>query len=116
MQSAPSARMSLVAGALAALGATACCLGPLLLVTLGIGGVWVSGLSALEPFRPIFIGVATLCFCVAFYRLYVVPRRCAPGEACAVPATLVRQKIAFWILLIIATAMLLFPLYAHWFY
>ena len=116
MQSAPSARMSLAAGALAALGATACCLGPLLLVTLGIGGVWVSGLSALEPFRPIFIGVATLYFGVAFHRLYIVPRRCTPGDTCAVPVALVRQKIAFWILLIIAAAMLLFPLYAHWFY
>lgn len=116
MQSTPSARTSLVAGALAALGATACCFGPLLLVTLGIGGVWVSGLSALEPFRPILIGAAVLFFCVAFYRLYVVPRRCAPGETCVVPATLVRQKIAFWTLLIVAVAMLLFPLYAHWFY
>ena len=116
MQSTPSARMSLVAGALAALGATACCLGPLLLVSLGIGGVWLSGLSALEPFRPIFIGVAVLFFGVAFRRLYIVPRQCAPGETCAVPVTLARQRIAFWILLIIAAAMLLFPLYAHWFY
>ena len=116
MQSTPSARASLVAGALAALGATACCLGPLLLVSLGIGGVCVSGLSAPEPFRPIFIGVATLFFGVAFHRLYIVPRRCAPGDTCAVPVALVRQKIAFWILLIIAAAMLLFPLYARWFY
>ena len=116
MQSAPSARMSLAAGALAALGATACCLGPLLLITLGIGGAWLSALSVLEPFRPIFIGVAALFFGVAFHRLFIVPRRCAPGHTCAVPATLVRQKIAFWILLIIAAAMLLFPLYAHWLY
>ena len=116
MQTTPSTGTSLFAGALAALGATACCLGPLLLVSLGIGGVWISGLSALEPFQPIFIGVAVLFFCMAFYRLYVLPRRCAPGEACAVPAVLVRQKIAFWILLIIAVTMLLFPLYAHWFY
>jgi mercuric ion transport protein len=116
MQTTPSARTSLVAGAFAALGATACCLGPLLLVTLGIGGVWLSAMGALEPFRPIFIGVAALFFGVAFHRLYIVPRRCAPGDTCAVPVTLVRQKIAFWILLIVAAAMLLFPLYAHWFY
>jgi mercuric ion transport protein len=116
MESTPSARSSLAAGAFAALGATACCLGPLLLVYVGIGGVWVSGLRALEPFRPIFIGVAVLFFGVAFQRLYIIPRRCAPGEGCAVPATLVRQKIAFWTLLIVAVAMLLFPLYAHWFY
>lgn len=116
MQSTPSARTSLVAGALAALGATACCLGPLLMVTLGIGGVWVSGLRALEPFRSVFIGVGVLFFGMAFHRLYVVPQRCAPGETCAVPATPVRQKIVFWILLTIAATMLLFPLYAHRFY
>ena len=94
MQSAPSAHTSLVAGALAALGATACCLGPLLMVTLGIGGVWVSGLRALEPFRPVFTAVGVLFFGMAFHRLYVVQRRCATGETCAVPATLVRQKAA----------------------
>ena len=116
MQSTPSARASLVAGALAALGATTCCLGPLVLVALGFSGAWIGNLTVLEPYRPIFIGAAVLFFCMAFYRLYVVPRRCAPGEVCAVPATLVRQKIAFWILLIVAVAMLLFPLYAHWFY
>lgn len=116
MQSTPSARTSLAAGTLAALGASACCLGPLLLVSLGIGGVWLSALSALEPFRPIFIGVAALFFGVAFHRLYIVPRRCAPGDTCTGPASLVLQKIAFWILLIIAAAMLLFPLYARWFY
>ncbi len=112
----PSTGTSLVAGALAALGATACCLGPLLLVTLGVGGAWVSGLKAVEPFRPVFIGTAALFFGVAFYRLYIVPRRCAPGEACAAHAILGRQRIAFWILAIAAAAMLLFPLYAHWFY
>ena len=116
MLSTTSVRASVFAGALAALGATACCLGPLLLVTLGIGGVWVSGLRALEPFRPVFIGIGVLFFGMAFYRLYVVPRRCAPGGTCALPATLVRQQIAFWLLLTIAAAMLLFPLYAHWFY
>jgi mercuric ion transport protein len=33
---------SLVAGALAAIGASVCCVGPLVLLTLGIGGAWAS--------------------------------------------------------------------------
>jgi mercuric ion transport protein len=45
---------SLVAGILAALGASACCVGPLLLLTLGIGGAWVGRLTVLEPYRPYF--------------------------------------------------------------
>ena len=39
---------SLLAGAAAAVGASACCAGPLLLVLLGIGGAWGSRLVALE--------------------------------------------------------------------
>ena len=42
----------------AAVAASACCTIPLLLVTLGVGGAWVGTFTALEPFRPLFIGVA----------------------------------------------------------
>ncbi|WP_347878635.1 mercuric transporter MerT family protein, partial [Pseudomonas aeruginosa] len=37
---------SLIAGVLAAIGASVCCVGPLVLLTLGIGGTWVAGLTA----------------------------------------------------------------------
>lgn len=43
---------SLVAGALAALGASACCAGPLILLLLGISGGWASHLIAFEPYSP----------------------------------------------------------------
>src|SRR3970282_2820415 len=51
-------RGALVAGGLAAILASACCLGPLVLITLGFSGAWIGNLTALEPYRPIFIGVA----------------------------------------------------------
>ena len=44
-------RGSLVAGVLAAIGASVCCVGPLVLLTLGIGGAWIANLTALEPTR-----------------------------------------------------------------
>ena len=50
---------SLAAGALAAIGASICCVGPLVLLLMGIG--WVATLAALEPMRPFFMG-ATLFF------------------------------------------------------
>lgn len=40
---------SLAAAAVAAILASACCLGPLVLLTLGLGGAWVSNLTGLEP-------------------------------------------------------------------
>ena len=106
----------LIASVLAAIGATACCFGPLLLVTLGLGGAWVSSLRALEPYQPAF-ALLTLAFIgFAFYRLYIQPRRCAPDEACALPAVLKRQRIIFWLVVVLVAAMFAFPLYASLFY
>ena len=41
---------SLVAGVLAGIGASVCCVGPLVLLALGIGGAWIGNLTALEPY------------------------------------------------------------------
>ena len=51
-------RGPLFAGGLAAILASTCCLGPLILVALGFSGAWIGNLTALEPYRPIFIGAA----------------------------------------------------------
>jgi hypothetical protein len=47
--------LALVGGVLAGIGASACCVGPFLLLSLGIGGAWIGHLTTLEPYRPIFI-------------------------------------------------------------
>jgi len=57
----------------AAIGASACCTIPLMLVSLGIGGAWISRLTALEPYRPFFIAVTVGLLGYAAYRLYRVP-------------------------------------------
>jgi|SRR5882724_9311841 len=111
-----SARGSLVGGVLSAFGASACCFGPLALVTLGFGGAWAARLRLLEPLQPIFTGLALLFLGVAFYRLYIRPRRCTPDESCAPPAVLRRQRVLLWLATVAATAMLTFPLYASLFY
>lgn len=58
MSEAKAGRGSLIAGGIAAVVASACCLGPLVLIALGISGAWIGNLAALEPFRPWFIGPA----------------------------------------------------------
>jgi len=112
MNSSTATKSTLLAGVLAALGATACCFGPLLLVSIGLGGAWVSSLRALEAYQPLFV-LLTLGFVgFAFYRLYIQPRRCAPGDTCAVPAVLKRQRLIFWLVLTLIASMFAFPLYA----
>lgn len=74
---------SLIAGVPAAIGASVCCVGPLVLLALGIGGTWVGSLAAMEPYRPFFIGLALLFLGLAFRKLYLVPQVCTPGMPCA---------------------------------
>jgi hypothetical protein len=79
------------------------------LLALGVSSAWISSLTTLEPFRPIFIGLTTvgildrygpsacpdrctwfaplLFLGLASYRLYLVRPACAPESACADPRT-----------------------------
>ena len=107
---------SLLAGAAAAIGASACCAGPLVLVLLGVGGAWGSRLMALEVYQPFFVAAALAFFGFAFYRLYRKAEPCAPGEVCALPAVRRRQRVIFWIVALVAAALMAFPLYAPRFY
>ncbi len=102
---------SLLAAVLAALGASLCCVAPLVLLALGIGGVWMSKLTALEPYRPIFIGLTLVFLFLAFRKLYLVPASCSPRDACAVPAARRNQRIIFWIVTILLLALITFPYY-----
>ena len=109
-------KRTLLAGAAAAIGASVCCVGPLVPLTLGIGGAWVGNLTALEPVRPLLAGVTLLFLKLAFRRLYLVPQVCAPEAACAQPAIQARQRAVFWLA---AAAMLLLlakPWLATFFY
>ena len=106
-----TASAPIAAGVLSAIGASACCAGPLVLVALGLGGAWVSGLRVLEPFFPVFVAAALGAFGYAFWRIYIAPRRCAPDVACASPRVMRRQRMAFWLALVCAKAIIWFPVY-----
>jgi mercuric ion transport protein len=102
---------TIFAAAFAAIGASLCCIGPLVLLALGIGGTWISSLVALEPYRPIFITITLVFLFLAFRKLYLLPRQCAPDEVCAIPSVLRNQRIIFWIVSLILIALLTFPYY-----
>lgn len=106
----------LAAGGVGALLASACCIGPLLLVTLGLGGAWVSNLQALEPYKPIFLGVALLAMIFAYRKIFRSAAGCKPGEVCALPQTQIMYKLIFWLVLVLMLLSLVFPYVAHYFY
>jgi mercuric ion transport protein len=98
--------------ALAAIVSSLCCVAPLVLLTLGVSGAWISQLTALEPYRPIFIGVMVIFLGLAFRQLYIVPARCAPGEACANSGLQRRQRQVFWVVVVGLASLIAFPWYA----
>ena len=108
-------KRSLLAGVLAAIGASVCCVGPLVLLTLGIGGAWIANLTALEPLRPWFIAAALLFVTLAFRRLYLQPQVCEPGAACAEPIVLERQRLIFWVVVLALLGLLSVPWLAPFF-
>jgi len=111
-----NAKGSLVAGILAAIGASVCCVGPLVLLALGIGGAWIGNLTAFEPYRPLFIGLTLIFLALAFRKLYLVPQACAPGAPCADPQTTKRQRLTFWSVAVLLLALLAVPWFAPLFY
>jgi mercuric ion transport protein len=106
----------LIAGVLSAIGASICCVGPLVLLALGVSGAWIGSLAAFEPYRPIFIGLTLLFLGFTFYRLYLVRADCSPGSACENPRTLKRQRLGFWIVAVLVLGLIALPWFAPLFY
>ena len=109
-------RGALFAGGLAAILASTCCLGPLLLVTLGFSGAWIGNLRVLEPYRPIFIGVALIAMFFAWRHIYRPALPCKPGEVCAIPQVRTTYKFIFWVVSGLVLVALGFPYVLPLFY
>ncbi|MGH6946838.1 MAG: mercuric transporter MerT family protein [Kiloniellales bacterium] len=99
-----------VGGILGALAASSCCIVPLALFSLGIGGAWIGNLTALAPYQPIFITITLGFLAAGFYLVYLRPKRdCAAGKACARPLTRRVVKTSLWTATALVAAALAFP-------
>lgn len=109
-------RGALFAGGVAAILASTCCLGPLVLITLGFSGAWIANLTALEPCRPVFIAAALIALFFAWRRIWRPAAACRPGEVCAVTRVNATYKALFWVVCALLLIALAFPYVAPWFY
>ncbi len=100
--------ISAAGAVVAALAASACCIGPLLLAVLGLGGA--ASALALAPYRPWLLGASFLLLGAAFYLAYRRPAGAgAPGEACATPR-LGRGRLLLWLATFVVLVAAAFPL------
>lgn len=105
-----NAGLASVGGILAALAAASCCVVPFALFMLGISGAWISNLTALEPYQPIFAVVTFGFLGYGFYLVYRKPKvACAEDSYCAKPSSGRTARIGLWAATVIVVIALGFP-------
>jgi mercuric ion transport protein len=100
----PKGRKGWLAGGsvIGAILASSCCILPLVLFSLGIGGAWMSNLTALEPYQPYFLAMTVLLLGAGFYSVYRKPNSACSADACSTdgycgtPVAERVTKIALW--------------------
>lgn len=98
-------RLIAVGGILGALAASSCCIVPLVLFSLGVGGAWIGNLTALAPYQPIFVAGTAGLLGYGFYLVYWKPRRaCADGAGCERPIPNRLVQVALWIATVLVIA------------
>jgi mercuric ion transport protein len=102
-------RFSLIIGGLAAILASTCCLGPLLLITLGVSGAWISNLTLLEAYRPFFIIVALIALFFAWRKIWRSSASCTAEAVCNLSEVKTSYKWLFWMVAILVLIAVGFP-------
>ena len=107
--------MKIVLGSVvAALGASACCLGPVVFSIIGAGALGAAS-TRLESLRPVFVGLTGVLLVAGFFVTY---RRnqdesCGPGDTCP-PKANRTANVLLWIATFVAVLLVTFPYYVNW--
>lgn len=98
-------RLMAAGGLLGALGASSCCIMPLVLFGLGVSGAWIGNFTRLAAYQPYFLA-ATLAFLGYGYWLVYrsSTRACTDGDACArpLPNRIVKTSLILATILVVA--------------
>ncbi len=109
-QKATKPTLAAAGGLLGAIAASSCCIAPLVLFSLGIGGAWLGNLTALAPYQPIFVIVTLGCLATGFWMVYRRPRAASANAShCAPPGSRRIVKIALWSATVLIAAAMAFP-------
>src|SRR2546422_644995 len=105
--------LTLTGALVAGLAASACCLGPLVLAIVGIGGA--ASALALAPYRPYLLVLTAGFLWLAFYLTYRRPASaCGPGDACETPKANGFGRMLLWVVTLVVVLAATFPYYSHY--
>lgn len=91
----------------AALVASLCCVGPIALAVLGLGGVGL--FTALGEYRPYIMSATVILLGLAFYFTYKKREVVCEDGTCKVQRASKWNKIAVWFAAVVVTFFLIFP-------
>ena len=113
----PKSRFAAAGSLIAAVLASSCCIGPLLLVTLGVSGAWIGNLTALEPYQPIFVLITFVFLALGFWQVYFrQAQACQDDEACVRPISGRLVKTVLWVATILVVSAITIDYWAPLFY
>lgn len=90
--------------------ASACCVGPLLLALVGVGGG--VALTALDAYRPYLIAATVVLLSTGFYFAYRRPRATADACDCPAPRSRTAARVLLWLTTVVAILFVSFPHFA----
>lgn len=103
---------AVVGSVVAAIAASACCLGPVLFTAIGAGALGAASIR-LEPYRPWFLALTGVLLGVAFVATHRRPQvECSAGT-CA-PSSRRTTKIFLWVAIVLVGLLATFPYYVKW--
>ncbi len=102
-------RVATTGSILGALAMTSCCILPLVLVSLGVGGVWIAQLTALYAYKWITFSIASVFLAWGFWKAYRPAGACEAGAACARPVNRRLMRGALWVAAFVTFIALIFP-------
>jgi mercuric ion transport protein len=102
-------RLLVAGGLLGALAASSCCIVPLVLFSLGVSGAWIGNLTALTPYKPLFVAATVAILGYGFYHVHRKPKQaCAEAAACARPLPNLVVKLGLWTAAVLVVAAIAF--------
>lgn len=104
-------KLANIGSASAAFLASLCCIGPIILAGLGLGGAGL--VTGLETYRPYMMGVTFIFLGAAFFLTYRKREEVCEDGTCKVRRGSKGSKITLWIVTALAVFFLAFP-YIPW--
>jgi mercuric ion transport protein len=103
---------TIIGSVVAAVGASACCLGPVVLSLVGAGALGATA-ARLEVYRPYFLGLTVMLLGAAFFFTYRPSRSNCGPDGCA-RSSRRTAKMVLWLVTVVVLLLVTFPYYVNY--